>query len=540
LLEKIVVEASRAKKLDDLAFNRIKRKHMRALGIHGLPGNVKLFSVYQKLLESGKIPFTASLDRIIKKRKMRTLSGIASITILTKDWGCPGKCTFCPTEKGMPKSYLSNEPAVMRAVLNQFDPYRQVRTRLESLAAQGHATDKIEVIVIGGTWSAIPKDYQEWYIKKIYEALNDTTTLPQVYTSYKTKKTLKALQMYNEKYAKHKLVGLTLETRPDWVTEKDVKLMRAYGCTRVELGVQSVYDDVLDASNRGHHIDATIRATKLLKDNGFKINYHMMPNLPGSTIKKDISMFKEIFENPSYRPDMMKIYPCMVVKDAKLYDIWKKGGYTPYTDRQLIEIAKKAKSYVPEYCRIVRVIRDIPATSIEGGSKASNLRQTIQEEMKKEGLACRCIRCREIKDMKPETRNMKLKRMDYEASDGHEIFLTFDDVKNDKLVALLRLRIPAPCLEVQLPNMVSALKNTALIREIHTYGEVVPLMFGSSTSKHAKQHKGLGKKLLKEAERIAKKEFGAKKMAVIAGAGVRGYYRAQDYSLKDTYMVKAL
>src|SRR3989344_2061311 len=270
LLEKIVVEASRAKKLDDLAFNRIKRKHMRALGVHGLPGNVKLFSVYQKLLESGKIPFTASLNRIIKKRKMRTLSGIASITILTKDWGCPGKCTFCPTEKGMPKSYLSNEPAVMRAVLNQFDPYRQVRTRLESLAAQGHATDKIEVIVIGGTWSAIPKDYQEWYIKKIYEALNDTKTKKQKpHTSYKTKKSLKALEDYNRKHAKHKLVGLTLETRPDWVNEKEIALMRKYGCTRVELGVQSVYDDVLDASNSGHHIDAIMKATRLLKDAGF-------------------------------------------------------------------------------------------------------------------------------------------------------------------------------------------------------------------------------------------------------------------------------
>ncbi len=539
ILEKIIVEASRAKKLNDLAFNAIKRRHMRALGVHGLPSNVRLFSVYQKLLESGKIPFTEALDRIIKKRKIRTLSGIASITVLTKDWGCPGKCTFCPTEKGMPKSYLSNEPAVMRAVLNQFDPYLQVRSRLDSLAAQGHATDKIEVIVIGGTWSAIPKDYQEWYIKKIYEALNDITTRPQTRAGYTTKKTLKALQSYNEKRARHKLVGLTLETRPDWVTEKDIKLMREYGCTRVELGVQSVYDDVLDASNRGHHIDATIRATRLLKDYGFKINYHMMPNLPGSTMKKDIAMFKEIFDNSAYRPDMLKIYPCMVVKDAKLHDIWKKGGYTPYTDEQLITIAKKAKSFVPEYCRIVRVIRDIPATSIEGGSKASNLRQIIQEAMKKEGLSCRCIRCREIGDAITDPRDVNMVRRDYDASEGKEIFLSFEDIKQDKLVSLLRLRIPSPCLEAKPLNIVPALKKAALIREIHTYGEVATLS-AKKSSPIPKQHKGLGKKLLKEAERIAKKEFGAKKMAVIAGAGVRGYYRKLGYALKDTYMVKTL
>ena len=519
-MEKIIIESAGKKNLTDAIFNRVKREHMRKLGVHGLPSNISLISVYQKLLKSGKIKANQKLEAVIRKRKVRTLSGIASITVLTKNWGCPGKCAYCPTEKDMPKSYLSNEPAVMRAIANKFDPAKQTRARLDSLKAQGHATDKIEIIVIGGTWSAIPRDYQEWYIKKLYEALNGRSA-----------HSLKAAQAYNARYAKHKLVGLTLETRPDWVTEEEIKKMREYGCTRVELGVQSLYDDVLDISNRGHHIEQTARATKMLKNAGFKINYHMMLNLLGSNPKKDIAMFKELFLNPDFRPDMLKIYPCMVIKGTKLYDWWKQDKYKPYTDRQLINIIKKAKQYVPEYCRIVRVIRDIPAESIEAGSKASNLRQTIHEEMKREGLKCRCIRCREIGNIKLETRNIKLKRMDYEASGGREIFLSFEDTKHDKLAALLRLRL---CLESRSLNI----EKTAIIRELHTYGEAVTL-FIDRDSKHT-QHRGLGKLLVKEAERIAQKEFGARRIAVISGVGVRGYYAKLGYKLRDTYMVKNL
>ena len=550
-MEKIIIESAGKKKLTDAIFNRVKREHMRPVrsraradgaspkdrgaatsnGMHGLPNNISLISVYQKLLKSGKIKANQKLEAVIRKRKVRTLSGIASITVLTKNWGCPGKCAYCPTEKDMPKSYLSNEPAVMRAIANEFDPIRQTHSRLKSLKAQGHATDKIEIIVIGGTWSAIPRDYQGWYIQKLYEALNGFALRSFTRRTGRSARSLKAAQAYNARYAKHKLVGLTLETRPDWVTEKEIKQMREYGCTRVELGVQSLYDDVLDISNRGHHIEQTARATKMLKNAGFKINYHMMLNLLGSNPKKDIAMFKELFLNPDFRPDMLKIYPCMVIKGTKLYGQWKAGKYKPYTDRQLIDIIKKAKQYVPEYCRIVRVIRDIPAESIEAGSKASNLRQTIHEEMKREGLKCRCIRCREIGNIKLETRNIKLKRLDYEASGGKEIFLSFDDIKHDKLAALLRLRL---CLESRSLNI----EKTAIIRELHTYGEAVPL-FRDRDSKHA-QHHGLGKRLVKEAERIAQKEFGAKKIAVISGVGVHGYYAKLGYKLRDTYMVKSL
>lgn len=528
-LDAIILDAANARKLDDAAFNAIKRKHSQGTEF---PTNIALFSVYQKLLKRKSIAKNPALEHIIRKRKVRTLSGIAAITVLTPTTACPGDCIFCPTEQGMPKSYLSNEPAVMRAIANDFDPYLQVRRRLESLKAQGHATDKIEVIVIGGTWSSIPHSFQEWYIGRLYEALNDTKTTVPKKRRAPLKKSLRALQYYNNTKARHKLVGLTLETRPDWVNESELKRMRMYGCTRVELGVQSVYDDVLDASRRGHRIDATARATQLLKDAGFKINYHIMPNLPKSTPKRDKEMARILFSDPRFQPDMLKIYPCVVVKNADLYKEWKKGSYTPYTDKQLIDVITAMKSYVPEYCRIVRVIRDIPAPSIEAGSTASNLRQTIHETMQRTGVSCRCIRCREIKGEKTHGR-LTLRRTDYDASGGKEIFLSYNDA-HDKLVALLRLRIPSPASTPLFP----ALKNAALIREVHTYGEVAPL--AEIIEKEKKQHKGLGKKLLKEAERIAKKEFKLKTIAVISGVGVRGYYQKNGYRLKDTYMIKNL
>ncbi len=521
ILENLILEASSQKKLSELSFSKLKRKHMQNLGIHGLPSNMKLLPVYHRLVKSKKIKANKILEYIIKKRKIRTLSGIASITILTKNWGCPGKCRFCPTEKGMPKSYLSNEPAVMRAILNEFDPYKQVQMRLDSLKNQGHSINKIEVIVIGGTWSAIPHDYQEWYIKRIYEALNK-----------KESKTLEIAMKKNET-SEQKLVGLTLETRPDWITEEELKIMRKYGCTRVELGVQSIYDDVLDASQRGHKIDATIKATRMLKDSGFKINYHMMPNLPKSTVKKDIKMLKDIFLDQNFQPDLLKIYPCMVLKNTKLYQDFKDGKFKPYTDKQLIKIMKEAKENVPQYCRIVRIIRDIPATSIAGGSHTSNLREFVHKEMKGEGKKCKCIRCREIMGDEFDLKNVKMIRRDYDASNGKEIFLSFEDTKNDKIISLLRLRIPSQKKNEIFP----VLSNASIIREIHTYGNVVPV---SKTDKKAQQHKGLGKKLLKEAEKITKKEFNLNKITVIAAVGVRDYYKKFGYKTKDTYMYKTL
>jgi elongator complex protein 3 len=535
VLKNLLIEASLEKNLTEKSFAKLKRKFMRQLSVTGLPSNMNLLPVYHDLVKSGKIKQTLLLEQIIKKRKIRTLSGIASITVLTKSWGCPGQCTYCPTEKGMPKSYLSNEPAVMRAILSDFDPYRQVEMRLDSLKKQGHSINKIEVIVIGGTWSAIPHKYQEWYLKRVYDALNGNK---------KGAKTLllaqkKNAESFGGKKTKQKLVGLTLETRPDWLNEEEIKRMRKYGCTRVELGVQSIYNDVLCAIKRGHKIDATIKATKMLKDSGFKINYHMMPNLPKSTVSRDIKMLREIFSNSDFRPDLLKIYPCMVLKNTELYKDFKAKKFKPYTDKQLIKILKETKINVPEYCRIVRVIRDIPATSIVGGSHTSNLREYVKQEMKKEGKTCRCIRCREVMGDKYNLKNIKMIRRDYDASCGKEIFLSFEDAKNDKIVSLLRLRIPSE----KKNKIFKVLSDASIIREVHTYGNVVPVSEKDTTyplGEKSQQHKGLGKKLLKEAERITKKEFGLNKITVIAAVGVQDYYKKFGYKTRETYMYKKL
>jgi elongator complex protein 3 len=342
---------------------------------------------------------------------------------------------------------------------------------------------------------------------------------------------LSEAQKINEK-AKHRIVGLTLETRPDYITPKEIKRMRELGCTRVEIGVQAIDDRILKINKRGHDVKTIVQATKLLKEAGFKICYHMMPGLPGSSPDKDFEMFKELFSNPDYQPDMLKIYPCVVTKGSGLYKLWKKGEYKPYTDKQLVNLLVKIKSIVPPYVRIIRVIRDIPSPKIEGGSKISNLREVVQKEMKKRGLKCQCIRCREIKDIKLKIKNLRLICREYEASSGKEIFLSYEDIKNDKLIAFLRLRLPQISKD-SLLKYFPQLKGAALIRELHTYGELVPI----GQKRKAAQHLGFGKKLMREAEKIAQKN-GYKKIAVIAGVGVREYYRELGYRLENTYMVK--
>lgn len=533
ILEKIIIESLKEtrgnKPLSEFKFGQIKRHTIKDAHLKEIPKNTELIPVYHKLIKSQKIKPSSILEALLRKKKMRTLSGIASITVITPDFGCPGKCIYCPTEKGMPKSYLSNEPAVMRAVLNDFDPFRQIKTRLESLKIQGHITNKIELIIAGGTWSSIPEHYQAWFITNCYIAANEGKYLKnRKMPLAKILERLKLEQNKNET-SDHRIVGLTLETRPDWINKEELKKMRLYGCTRVELGVQSIYDDILLKSGRGHTIKETIQATKLLKDSGFKINYHMMLGLPGTSPKRDEKMIEEIFNNQDFQPDMLKLYPCVVLKNSPLYNLWKNKKYKPFNDKQIVNILKRAKTKIPEYCRVVRVIRDIPTPSIVDGGKISNLREIIHQEMKKEGTECRCIRCREIGNLKPKTKDLKLKRIDYAASNGQEIFLSFEDIKLDKIVALLRLRISSPLTD----NIFPVLKNSAIIREIHTYGQIERLKHKGKT-----QHIGLGKKLIIEAEKIAKREFKLKKISVISGIGVRNYYKKLGYRLKDTYLTK--
>jgi len=478
----------------------------------------KLLNTYKELVKQKIILPNEQLEKILKKSRGRSLSGIVSVTTITKPYPCPGNCLYCPNISNMPKSYLPDEPACMRALLNQFDPYKQVQTRIKTLQINGHPTDKIELIVLGGTWSYYPKRYQTWFIKRCFDSANN-----------KTSPNLQISQKINESAHNH-IIGLTLETRPDYISSKEIERMRILGATRVELGAQSTYDDVLQSNNRGNTVNDVIIATELLKNAGFKITYHMMLNLPGSDIKKDEQMFEELFSNPCFQPDQLKIYPCAVLKEAPLYKLYLNKKYQPYPNEELINLLIKIKEKIPPYVRIARVIRDIPSPNIVAGNKVSNLRQTIFKKMKEQNKSCQCLRCREPREILIDFKNVKLIRREYNASNGKEIFLSYEDIKNNKVLTFLRLRLPN---EWTLPY----LNNSAFVRELHSYGIVAPL---KQNSRSNVQHKGLGYKLMMEGEKIIRKETNYNKIAVISGVGVRSYYRKLGYRLSNTYMIKTL
>ncbi len=503
------------------------------------PNNIELLKTYHGLVKNKSIKRSKEIENFLKTRPVRSLSGIVNISVLTKPYPCPGKCIYCPMEKGIPKSYVSGEPAVERAKALKYNPYLQVKKRIETLEQEGHPTDKIELRIVGGTFSYYPKKYQKWFVKRCFKACNDFAD----FKKNRRTKTLEQEQKENED-SKHRIIGLSIETRPDFIDQKEVLFLRKLGVTMIEFGVQSIYDNVLKLNRRGHGIKATIDSTKLLKDAGFKVLYQMMPNLPGSDLKKDEKMFIELFSDHNFQPDLLKIYPCALLKETSLYNWYLDKKYKPYSEKSLISLIKKIKLKIPSYVRIQRIIRDIPSLKIvEGGSKVSNLRQIIAMNMKKENWFCQCIRCREVKEEYDPKEKLFLFRKDYNASSGKEIFLSIEDKNKKKLYSLLRLRIPS--FNLQLSNNKTSqesffpcLKNAALIREIHTYGKLKPL--NSERPLISPQHKGLGKKLIKEAEKIIKEEFGLNKIAVISGVGVRPYFRKLGYRLKDTYMVKSL
>jgi len=480
--------------------------------------NIQLLKVYHELLKKKRIKKSGNIEQLLKTRPIRSLSGIVNVSVLTKPYPCPGKCTYCPTEKGIPKSYVSYEPAVERAKALNYSPYSQVAQRIKMLKAGGHPTDKIDLRIIGGTWSYYPKKYQTWFVKKCFDACNK-----------KIGKTILKSQELNES-AKHRIIGLSIETRPDFINKDEIKRLRRLGVTKVELGIQSIYDNVLKLVHRGHKVKETIKATRLLKDVGFKISYQIMPNLPGSNPKKDVEMFKQLFQNPDFKPDSIKIYPCALLKETPLYRWYQQKKYKPYSEKSLIDVIMKSKKQVPYYTRIERIIRDIPSYRIiEGPAKISNLREVVKKKMEQKKWKCKCIRCREIKKEYDSKEKIYLFRKDYSASNGKEIFLSFENKERSKLYSLLRLRIPFdPILPV--------LRNSALIREIHTYGQMIPI----SKKGLSPQHKGLGKKLIKQAEKIVGNEFKIKKIVVISGVGAKNYWRKFKYQSKNTYMFKTL
>ncbi|PIZ74891.1 tRNA uridine(34) 5-carboxymethylaminomethyl modification radical SAM/GNAT enzyme Elp3 [Candidatus Peregrinibacteria bacterium CG_4_10_14_0_2_um_filter_43_11] len=531
LAKKIIQECVTVSDLNEDKLKKIRNKWTKKNG-GILPKNLELIQAYAELLEKGKIENTPGVLEVIQKRKVRTLSGIANITVLTKDLGCPGQCIYCPAEKGMPKSYLSNEPAMMRAVRNEFSAYKQVKTRLNGLVAQGHDITKIDIRTAGGTWGAIPLWYQEEFLKGIFLGLNEgpgalTANFKFLISNFKLEDLIKQNETAN-----CRCVGLWVETRPDWVNEEELKRLRSYGVTGIELGIQTTDDKVNAFCKRGHGLKESIEATKLCRDVGLKICYHLMPNLPTATLESDLKSGRDLFEMEGLRPDYLKVYPCVVIQQSPLAEMIKedKEVHTAYTDEKLINVIAEIKGSVPEYCRIIRIIRDIPAESIMIGSKKSNLRQIMQRR----GITCRCIRCREIQDLNFKIENSKLKIQNYKANEGEEVFISIEEPKLDKLIGLCRLRLPKKPNDGIFPE----LKNVALVRELHVYGRQKTLNEKKGMDSKT-QHLGIGKQLMAEAEKIAKKA-GYKKIAVIAAIGTREYYKKLGYELEGTYMMKKL
>jgi len=509
------------------------------------------------------------LERILRKRSVRTMSGIAPVAVLTKPYPCPGKCAYCPTEKDVPQSYLSNEPAVMRAIRCNYNPYKQVQLRLRALEANGHEPTKIELIVIGGTWSALPENYKYWYITQCFKAANNYQLSIKNYELRITKKPHDSINILKKKLAieqkknenaKYKIIGITLETRPDYINDKELLEMRELGATRVELGVQAIDDKILKLNKRGHGVAEIAKATEMLKNYGFKVTYHIMPGLPGATAKKDLTMFKKLFtpldelkilslslndknkdkkitkfineknylmgfSDERFQPDQLKFYPTVVTRGSLLYKWWRAGKYKPYSDKVLQNLIMECKKTVPPYVRIIRLIRDIPGESIIAGNMITNLRQV----MKDRGVACKCIRCREAGEKQLTINNYELRMIKYKASGGIEYFISAESKDEKILYGFCRLRLSG-----KTPLNPHFIRGVAMIRELHVYGELVPV------GKNKKiQHAGLGKMLMQEAEKTAKQKK-YKKIAVIAGVGVRGYYRKLGYKLENSYMVKSL
>ncbi len=458
------------------------------------------------------------------KKFARTISGVTPVAVMTLPMKCPGQCIYCPTYPNAPQSYTPESPAVLRARQCGYDAQKQVRLRLKILSEMGHPTDKVELIVMGGTFLAYPEDYQYQFIKGCFDALNGEESA-----------TLEEAKRLNE-MASHRCTGLCIETRPDWCQQEQVDRMLEFGTTRVELGVQTLDDEIYRLVRRGHKVEDVVKATKLLREHGLKVHYHWMPGLPGSTPEEDLELSKRLFIDARFRPDGLKLYPTMVVEGTELEKWYQDGRYQPYADDTMTNLVTDIKSMVPKYVRISRVLRDIPSKFIVGGLRDS-LRDVVKQRMKQLAIECRCIRCREYGHRAQagwEIGEPRMVRMDYKASGGKEIFLSFEDEK-ETLFGLLRMRIqskPIARLEQETNG------NSALIRELHIYGPEVPL---KQQNPNAAQHKGLGKALLTEAERIAREEFQAQQVVVLSGTGAKEYYRSEfGYSSQGDYMVKGL
>lgn len=530
------MEAAYAALLDVRAgvpvFEAIKRHPLTGEG-GGYVGKQFLIAAYNKAVELGELEPDASLLARLRMKPMRTLSGVTTVTVLTKPYPCPGKCIFCPTDWRMPKSYLPDEPGAMRALQHQFDPYTQVRERLTALEAIGHPTDKIELLILGGTWSSYRRDYQEWFTLRCFQAMNeDERDLPEPADHgqlFSFRDELTAAQQFNET-AQHRNVGLVIETRPDHVTPGELAWLRHLGVTKVQMGAQSFDDHILEINQRGHTVQETLDATAMLRAGGFKIVLHWMPNLYGATVDSDREDFARMWDG--FCPDEIKIYPNQLLANAELYTFWQRGEFHPYETDELVHLIADVKTTIPRYCRVNRVIRDIPSTNVVDGNKRTSLRMDVHKELKRRGQKCQCVRCREVGKEPVDPDKLRFDDLMYPAAHAEEHFLSFV-TPSDKLTGFLRLSLPARGAPA---TGLRDLADAAIIREVHVYGQSLAV---GDEQDGAAQHIGLGTELIARAEEIARAR-GFARLAVIAAIGTRRYYENRGFERGELYLAKQL
>jgi elongator complex protein 3 len=477
-----------------------------------------LIAQYRAMTTAGELSEDPQVLERLRMKPVRTLSGVATVSVLTRPYPCPGECLFCPEDSRMPKSYLADEPGALRAAQNGFDPFRQAASRLESLESVGHPTGKVELLILGGTWSAYPEAYRNGFVRRLLDALNGEDS-----------DSIEDAQRRNERAA-HRCVGLVVETRPDCISAKEVRSLRKLGGTKIQLGVQSLDDRILALNCRGHTVEDTRKAFRCVRSAGFKIQAHWMPNLLGATPQTDREDFARLFDDPDLRPDELKIYPTVLVKNSPLYAYFERGEYRPYTYEELLELMVAVKTVVPPYCRVNRLARDIPGHHVAAGNKRSNLREDAQHLLAARGLRCRCIRCREVRGRKVTREELRLDDLAYEAGGVQERFLSFAS-SDGRLAGYLRLSLPGN------PNPglgMSDLDGAAIVRDLHIYGQTVPI---GETQDGAAQHLGLGGELLARAEEIAR-DAGFRTLAVISAVGTREYYRGRGFRDGELYQVR--
>ena len=495
----------------------------------GLYSKANLVAAYDHLVAEGDREPDPLLARRIRMKPMRTHSGVAPVTVLTAPAGCPGQCIFCPDDWRMPKSYIRDEPGCQRAERDGFDPFRQTLGRIRAFEGIGHDASKVELLILGGTWSAYSRDYRKWFVQRCFDAMNAAGD-PQVPGSH----SLAEAQAINET-AQHRNVGLVVETRPDWITPDEIRHLRRLGVTKVQIGVQSLDDEILAANRRGHDVAAVRRALGLLRTAGFKLHLHWMPNLHGATPAKDRADFARFFADPAIRPDELKIYPCSLIAGTELHDLWVAGQYRPYMQDELVDLLADVKPTIPPYTRVNRLFRDIPAHHIEAGVKLSNLREVVQQELGRRGQRCGCIRCREVKRRQVRPEELALDDVVYDTDLTREHFLQFvtreDNAEPGLIAGFLRLSLPlAP--GVGSRAFLPEIADSALIREVHVYGPA--LAIGGESGGQA-QHRGLGSRLL-DAAREVSRQAGFARISVIAATGTRRYYTERGFTQGELYM----